>query len=124
MRYVLFVRDDGLDWAILLLLATPNEISAQCTQQGGFVYIVANAHRTVLYIGVTADLPKRVDAHAAGTGADFPAKYNCTDLIYYEELPTIELAIAREKTLKKWRREWKLELIRTINPALEKLHLY
>ena len=60
-----------------------------------------NVHRTVLYTGVTADLLTRSVAHAEGVGAKFPAKYNCCDLVYYEEQPTIEAAIAREKQLKK-----------------------
>jgi putative endonuclease len=91
--------------------------------KGGYVYIVSNAHRTVFYTGVTADLLKRADAHAGGVGAGFPAKYNCSDLVYYEEHPTIELAIAREKSLKRWKRAWKLELIQSVNPGLETIDL-
>lgn len=82
-----------------------------------------NSNRTVLYVGVTADLHKRIDAHSLGIGAAFTKKYNCTDLVYYEEHPSIEIAIAREKTLKKWKRDWKLDLIQTINPNLFTLDL-
>ena len=91
--------------------------------KGGFVYMEMNVHRTVLYTGVTADLLHRSTAHHEGDGAFFPAKYNCTDLVYYEEHPTIEAAIAREKQLKHWKRAWKEALIRNINPAMKTIEL-
>jgi putative endonuclease len=79
-------------------------------ERGGCVYIVSNKRRTVYYIGVTADLIRRVLQHKAGEGSVFTKKYNCTDLIYYEYYLRIEEAIAREKVLKKWKRAWKEEL--------------
>ena len=91
--------------------------------KGGFVYIEMNRYRTVLYTGVTANLLMRHTAHAEGRGSAFAAKYNCNELVYFEEHPTIEAAIAREKQLKRWKRAWKLTLIRCINPELKTLEL-
>lgn len=87
-------------------------------ERGGYVYIISNKNRTTLYTGVTSDIEARTFDHKAGKGSIFAAKYNCTDLIYYEEFIDIEEAIYREKQLKKWRREWKMELIKKSNPDL------
>lgn len=76
----------------------------------------------MLYIGVTANLRDRVAQHSSGVGSLFISKYNCHFLIYYEEFNDIKLAIAREKELKKWKRLWKLELIKKINPDLHTLN--
>jgi len=65
--------------------------------KGGYVYIISNKNRTVLYTGVTSNLYARIYDHKLGQGAVFAAKYNCTDLLYYEFYDHIETAIAREK---------------------------
>ena len=83
-----------------------------------YVYICSNTYRTVLYIGVTGDLHKRLATHAAGEGSKFTSRYNCTDLIYYEEYQNVREAIAREKQLKNWKRQWKLDLIKSVNPEM------
>ena len=85
------------------------------------VYIMSNAHRTVFYIGVTGNLPKRVAQHQQGQGSRFTAKYNCYHLIYYETFQQACTAIAREKNLKNWHRTWKINLIRQCNPELKDL---
>lgn len=90
--------------------------------KGGYIYIVSNKYRTTLYIGVTTDLAARSDQHKNGDGSKFTKKYQCTDLIYYEFFPTIVEAINREKQLKKWKRVWKEDLIRRINPTLKDLY--
>ena len=77
---------------------------------------MANAMRTVLYIGVTNDLARRWWEHSNGTLDGFTRRYRCHDLIYYEEFGQIEEAIAREKQLKGWTRAKKEALIDTINP--------
>ena len=82
----------------------------------GYIYMMANASNSVLYIGVTNDLARRVSEHAGGGGSFFTQKYNCHKLVYFEVFPDIEQAIAREKQLKNWKREWKNELVETINP--------
>jgi putative endonuclease len=85
-----------------------------------YVYIMANSHDTVLYTGVTNEIESRVCDHKAGR-SKFTAKYNCTKLVYFEQYTDVRNAIHREKQLKKWKREWKLELIRKSNPYLEDL---
>lgn len=81
-----------------------------------FIYIVTNKNKTVLYIGVTNDLQRRVYEHEQGLIAGFTKKYNCHYLIYYEHFQDINDAIEREKVLKKWRREKKENLINEFNP--------
>lgn len=89
---------------------------------GGYVYIISNKTRSVLYIGVTADLYNRITEHKELRGSVFAKKYNCTDIIYYEFHETIEGAIDREKVLKKWKRNYKDELIAKFNPKLRDLY--
>jgi len=86
-----------------------------------FIYILTNTYRTTLYIGVTSNLSKKFTEHYEGTGSKFTKKYNITDLIYFEEFNDINHAIAREKQLKNWHKEWKLNLIREVNPTFKTL---
>jgi len=88
-----------------------------------FVYILASKKNGTLYIGVTNDLGKRAFDHCEGRGSIFTARYGVALLVYYEPFDRIDEAIAREKELKKWRREWKIELIRTMNPEWNDLYL-
>ncbi|MBA3647629.1 MAG: GIY-YIG nuclease family protein [Chitinophagales bacterium] len=91
-------------------------------QYGGTVYMTANKHGSVLYIGVTSDLFKRMLEHKNKAYPNsFTAKYNCSKLVYYETYGRIEDAIAREKQLKKWNRAWKDELISKMNPVWKDL---
>jgi len=87
----------------------------------GYVYIMSNMHRNVLYIGVSGDIQTRVWQHKTGEGSIFTRKYNCHYLVYYEEYNDIRNAIAREKQLKEWRRPWKLNLIKSVNPDMADL---
>jgi len=84
--------------------------------QNYYVYIMTNKNKTVLYIGVTNNLQRRVYEHESGLNQGFSNKYNCHYLIYYEHFLSIEDAIEREKELKKWRREKKEKLIAKQNP--------
>ena len=86
--------------------------------KGGYVYIISNKSRTVLYIGVTSNLFHRIYEHKEGTASVFTKKYNCTDLLYYKFFENIEAAISREKKMKKWNRDGKDKLIREFNPNL------
>lgn len=86
-----------------------------------YVYILMNTRNTVNYIGVTNDLLRRVDEHRTGVIKGFTWQYNIKKLVYYEECDTAEQAIAREKQLKKWHREWKLNLVKRENPDLRDL---
>jgi putative endonuclease len=86
-------------------------------QHGGCVYIMTNCAMGRLYIGVTSDLETRVLQHKTGYFPDsFTEKYNLKRLVYYECFDDIYSAIAREKQLKHWNRNWKLRLIISKNP--------
>ncbi|GAA4299387.1 GIY-YIG nuclease family protein [Aestuariibaculum suncheonense] len=81
-----------------------------------YVYFMANKNNTVIYIGVTSDLLKRVYQHKTKFHKGFSAKYNCDKLVYFEEFTDINLAISREKQLKAGNRKRKEDLINSINP--------
>lgn len=83
-----------------------------------FIYIMSNKSLTTFYIGVTNDLERRVREYKAGEGSEFTSKYNLTLLVYYEVIGNIRTAIRREKQLKNWQRQWKLELIKELNPQM------
>lgn len=87
-----------------------------------FVYIMAS-HSGVLYIGVTNNLERRVYEHKQELIEGFTKKYKCHKLLYVEDTPDINSAIAREKQLKNWRRDKKDLLIAQTNPTLEDLSL-
>ncbi len=84
---------------------------------GGWVYIMSNRRDGVLYIGVTADLARRIDQHRRGEGSSFCRRYGLTRLIHAEEYDDISDAIAREKAMKAWKRAWKIGLIERLNPG-------
>lgn len=91
-------------------------------QLGGAVYIMTNFTHSVLYIGVTSNLAVRVQQHKDKVYAgSFTDKYNCNILVYYESFLTIEEAILKEKRLKNWHREWKVNLIYQHNPEWKDL---
>ena len=81
-----------------------------------FVYLLASRKYGTLYIGVTNDLLGRVAAHRAGEGSKFTAKYEVFLLGWYEVHHDIEVAIQRETSLKRWKRDWKTNLIQRENP--------
>lgn len=76
----------------------------------------------VLYIGVTADLVRRVAEHKIGEVAGFTKRYGLRLLVYFERHEEILLAITREKQLKEWKRAWKIRLIEEINPEWDDLY--
>lgn len=88
----------------------------------GFVYMMSNKQDGVLYIGVTSDIVKRVYEHKNGFVDGFTKQYNLKNLVYYEIYDDIEEAIKREKQLKNWHREWKIELVNKQNPHWEDLY--
>ena len=83
-----------------------------------FVYITTNSSKTTLYVGITNDIPSRILEHGlnAGNPETFAGKYHCFNLLYYEEFQYVNDAIAREKEIKKWRRDKKEQLINSVNP--------
>lgn len=85
------------------------------------VYIVTNKNHTTLYIGVTGNIKQRLKQHGYNSNKGFTGKYNINKLIYFESFKYPNLAIKREKQLKKWNREWKINLVNEINPKWEDL---
>ena len=81
-----------------------------------FTYILTNKNHTVLYIGVTNDLKRRLKQHKQESNKGFSGKYNVEKLVYFESSRYVENAIKREKQLKKWNRAWKENLINEMNP--------
>ena len=86
-----------------------------------YVYILTNQNHTVLYIGVTNDLARRVAEHKAGVHEGFTKRYKVNKLVYFEESPSIMAAIEREKQLKAGSRAKKLALINESNPYWKEL---
>jgi putative endonuclease len=81
-----------------------------------YVYILTNKSNNVFYIGVTNDLIRRIFEHKNKLVEGFTKKYNLRKLVYYEATNDIESAISREKQLKNWHRDWKINLIDQFNP--------
>jgi putative endonuclease len=90
-------------------------------RQNYFVYILTNQRHTVLYIGVTNDLERRLWQHGVNQRIHFARKYNAEKLIYFETFSDPTNAIAREKQLKRWRRSKKEALIASANPEWQNL---
>lgn len=86
------------------------------------VYIMTNAHNTVLYTGVTNDLARRVYEHKNDLGSVFTKKYNVHKLVYYEVGDSIHSAIAREKQIKGGSRQKKIDLVNSLNPKWKDLY--
>ena len=80
-----------------------------------YVYVLTDKPYGTLYVGVTNNLARRVFEHKEGAVEGFTKKYGLKNLVYYEVYSEIEQAIAREKKLKRWRRDWKIDLIHSMN---------
>jgi putative endonuclease len=87
-----------------------------------YVYILANKKNGTLYVGVTSNLIKRVFEHKSDFVEGFTKKYQVHNLMYYEVTESVESAIAREKQIKKWHRDWKIRLIEKENPEWKDLY--
>lgn len=88
----------------------------------GYTYILASQKRGTLYIGVTSNLQKRIWEHREGISEGFSSKYKVFRLVHFEMFDLISAAIAREKQLKRWRREWKIKLVEEHNPEWKDLY--
>jgi len=82
-----------------------------------YVYVLTNRTNRVLYIGVTNNLGRRIFEHKNKLVEGFTKKYNLDKLIYYEVTNDIQSALEREKQLKNWHRDWKINLIKSFNPT-------
>ena len=85
------------------------------------VYILASRRNGTLYVGVTGNLPRRVEEHKAGIVPGFTRRYGVKTLVWFELLADVREAIEREKQLKGWNRVWKLKLIEASNPNWDEL---
>jgi putative endonuclease len=90
----------------------------------GFVYILATKPHGTLYVGITSNLPERMEQHRAGKGSAFVRKYGVTRLVYVEEFPVYAAAIQRETSIKRWKRDWKISLIESVNPEWKDLEVW
>ncbi|EJB03852.1 putative endonuclease containing a URI domain [Rhizobium leguminosarum bv. trifolii WSM597] len=107
-----------------VILGLDPSIHAQhSARMAGYVYIVTNQKNGTLYIGVTSDLERRIYEHREGLTPGFAWKYGCTRLVWYEEHWDIGSAIQREKSLKRWYRQWKVDLVDAMNPGWDDLYL-
>ena len=86
------------------------------------VYILASSKNGSLYIGVTSDLPSRMTDHQTGQGSKHAAKYQIHRLVWFESHDDMDSAIQREKSLKRYKRQWKINLIEENNPEWLPLH--
>lgn len=86
-----------------------------------FVYIMSNRPRATLYVGVTSDLIRRVYEHKSSDIHSFTRRYGCYSLVYFEQHFDIREAITREKAIKNWQRNWKINLIEKDNPKWQDL---
>jgi len=82
-----------------------------------FVYILASRYRGTMYVGVTNGLSRRIGEHKSGSVPGFTKTYKVDKFVYSEGYSSILEARARERILKRWRREWKFALIEKLNPA-------
>ena len=87
-----------------------------------FVYMLASKRNGTIYIGVTNDLGRRVWEHREGVASKFTKKYGVTRLVYYEVYDDVQAAIAQETRLKKYKREWKINLIQARNALWDDLY--
>ena len=89
-------------------------------------YILANRKNGALYTGSTSDLLERLDQHKRGIGSKFTTNYNCTRLVWYEQFEAMSAATHKERRLKSWPRQLKINLIQETNPDWDdlSLHLY
>jgi putative endonuclease len=88
---------------------------------GGWIYIMADRYRGTMYVGVTTNLLLRVSQHRDGSGSEFCARYGLKRLVWAERCDTVDAAIAQEKRIKRWHRQWKFDLIEKSNPGWDDL---
>ncbi|HQV65123.1 MAG TPA: GIY-YIG nuclease family protein [Candidatus Paceibacterota bacterium] len=87
-----------------------------------YVYILANDRNGTIYIGITSNLEKRIREHKTKVyEQSFTSKYEINKLVYYESTENAESAVTREKQLKNWKRNWKIDLIEKVNPQWKDL---
>jgi len=94
----------------------------EVSENRGYVYILASKTYGTLYVGVTSDLVKRIWEHREHVVPGFTNRHGVKRLVWFEHHESIEAAITREKQIKKWHRDWKINLIQTMNPEWRDLY--
>ncbi len=94
-----------------------------CTSMSFYIYILTNKNNTTFYVGVTNNLDRRTLEHKNKVNNGFSYKYNLEKLVYFEECGNSMDAIRREKQLKNWHRDWKINLIKSVNPEFKDLYI-
>jgi len=89
----------------------------------GYVYMLASKPYGTLYIGVTNSIDRRIHEHREGKGSRFTKRYGVMRLVWFEEWPTLPEAIQRETSLKRWKRDWKIDLVNRTNPEWRDLYV-
>ena len=89
-----------------------------------YVYILTNKSHTVLYVGRSKQLKQRLIQHKNNSTSTFTGKYNVHKLVYFETTKYVNNSIKRERQIKKWKREWKINLINGLNPDWKNLSEY
>lgn len=102
-------------------LRKQESISKMKSKNNYYVYILASKKNGTLYIGVTNNLERRIYEHKNGLVKGFTKKYKVHLLVYYEHFDHIQYAIIKEKQMKKWKRQWKINLIEEHNPEWKDL---
>lgn len=87
-----------------------------------YIYVLASHKCGTLYVGITNDLIRRVIEHKSGIIQGFTKRYHVNQLVYFEDTTDVDVAITREKQLKRWCRAWKIELIEKSNPEWKDLY--
>jgi putative endonuclease len=94
------------------------------SEKSYYVYVLTNWNQRVMYVGVTSDLKRRIHEHQNKLVKGFTEKYNVNKLVYYEQTNDVITALAREKEIKKWRRQKKDNLVVSVNPQWQDLSAY
>ena len=122
-------RQDGSHPLVRVWLLVPSPDTLCCRSpvapslsKQGFVYILASRRNGTVYLGVTSTLILRVWQHKEGLVDGFTRKYNVKTLDRYQQCDDIAGAILREKQMKEWKRDWKIELIERVNPSWRDLY--
>ena len=111
-----------LPFRLLLVISTEGRNLMPSTGKY-YVYLLTNWNNTVMYVGMTNNLRRRICEHKNKLIKGFTEKYNINKLVYFEETRDVIAAITREKEIKKWRREKKNQLVNRINPTWKELSL-
>ena len=107
---------------VFFIVSHCSRCSDSSAESGYYIYILASRRGGVLYIGVTNDLTRRVYEHREELQKGFSKEYHVHHLVHFEETTDVMVAIAREKELKKWKRQWKINLIEKSNPDWKDLY--